>query len=264
MSQWFGTRDGPWDESVVTRALDQVLGEGDGEGGRPRRMIPLQVIERNLDSGRADDQGHSRGAPGPPFLRASRVGASLSGTTIGEPRSGRGPRPDPDFHERCTFVADHPALQRRLGLVIDVRVADPRPLEKSTHLTATIGIDGDHSLCRSTRTRCQAVGDDLVTIGASEDWHQGALRLGDAATFAVLDMDPDGTALKLDRFLWALPRLTAMEEEGTPTQAAPTALRSVGFTVARRKKALDHPGPDGPSAGDLRCHRQATGPSARR
>ena len=30
------------------------------------------------------------------------------------------PRPEPDFHERCTLVGDHPALQRQLGLVVDL------------------------------------------------------------------------------------------------------------------------------------------------
>ena len=50
LSQWVGTRDTPWDESVVTRSLDRVLGEGDGEGGPPQRRLPLQVIERNLDA----------------------------------------------------------------------------------------------------------------------------------------------------------------------------------------------------------------------
>jgi hypothetical protein len=238
LSQWVGTRDTPWDESVVTRGLDLVLGEGDGEGGPPRRRLPLQVIERNLDSaepmGKAILEVHRARR----FYERPESALPYQDRPSENPVVEEVPRPDPDFHERCTFVSDHPALQRRLGLVIDLRVLDPSRLADSTHLTASIDVDGDPSLCRTTRTRCEAVGDDLVTVGASEDWHQGALRLGDVGTFAVLDMDPDGTALKLDRYLWALPRLVAMEDEGTPTRAAPTALRSIGFTVARRKKAL--------------------------
>ena len=52
-------------------------------------------------------------------------------------------------------------------------------------------------------------------------------------------MDPDGSALKLDRFLWTIPRLLAIEQNGDPVHAAPTALRSLGFTVVRHKKAVE-------------------------
>ena len=52
-------------------------------------------------------------------------------------------------------------------------------------------------------------------------------------------MDPDGSALKLDRYLWTIPRLLAIEQNGDPIHAAPTALRSLGFTVVRHKKAVE-------------------------
>ena len=94
--------------------------------------------------------------------------------------------------------------------------------------------------CRTTRTRCQAVGDDLVTVPRTEDWadERAPARRRRVAS-RVLDMDPDGTALKLDRYLWTLPRLLAIEQNGDPVHAAPTALRSLGFTVVRHKKALE-------------------------
>jgi hypothetical protein len=78
-----------------------------------------------------------------------------------------------------------------------------------------------------------------VTVPRTEEWADERLRLGDSSTFGLLDVDPDGAALKLDRYLWSFPRLLAVEKNGDPVHAAPTALRSIGFTVVRHKKALE-------------------------
>lgn len=238
MAQFFGVHDVPWDESIITRSLDFVIGEGDGQGGPPRRVLPLSNIERNIA---ATDPMTAALLE---IHRARRFYERPESKLDHQERPSENPvvtpvpRPEPDFHERCGFVADHPALQRRLGLVIDLVVDDPSRLAKSTLLSAEIELEGDPALCRTSQTQCRVVGDDLVTVASSSDWHDGALRLGDTDTFAVLDMDPDGTALKVDRFVWELPRLSGIEENGDPVHAAPTALRSVGFTIARRQKAL--------------------------
>lgn len=238
LSQWVGSRDGPWDESVVTRSFDMVLGERDRDGGPRRRPIPLDQLEEIL--GGADPMTRTvlEVHRARRFYERPESALPYQERPSEDPVVAEVPRPDPDFHERCTFVSDHPALQRRLGLVIDLVVDDPPRLADSEHLTASVIVEGD-VISRATRTECVAVGDDMVTVDHSEDWHQGALRLGDTDNFAVLDLDPDGTALKLDRFIWALPRLTGIEDEEAPVHAAPTALRSIGFTVARRKKALN-------------------------
>lgn len=149
------------------------------------------------------------------------------------------PRPEPDVHERCTLVGDHPGLQRRLGLVIDLEVRDRTRLAASQWLAARIVPSGDEAACRSPRTRVAMSGDDLVTVPRTGDWDAGRLRLGDVERFAVLDVDPDGAALKLERFLWTLPRLAAIERNGDPVHAAPAALRSLGFTVVQRRRATE-------------------------
>ena len=51
--------------------------------------------------------------------------------------------PKPDFHERVASVGDHPALLRRLGLVIELRVADPARLLTSDWLSARVVPRGD-------------------------------------------------------------------------------------------------------------------------
>lgn len=145
---------------------------------------------------------------------------------------------EPEFHERCAMAGDHRALLRRLGLVLDLRVADPSRLKRSQWLSARASIDGDLSACRSARVRCHTAGDALVASPEGADWSDGALRLGDEQRFAVLTLDTDGSAIKTERFLWTLPRLLQIEDNGDPVNAATPALRSGGFTIAATQQAL--------------------------
>jgi hypothetical protein len=226
-----------YDESEITRTLDEAI----GETGNPAEVaITLPELEARVDEEdnpllRLAMQVHRarRFYERPESQRPYRE-RPLDGATAARP-----PRPEPDFHERCTLVSDHPALQRRLGLVVDLVADDPDRLRNSEWLSARIVPKGDAKACRTTRTRCQTAGDDLVTVPRTDEWSEERLRLGDAGHFALLDMDPDGTALKLDRFLWTIPRLLAIEANGDPIHAAPTALRSLGFTVVRHLKAVE-------------------------
>ena len=68
-----------------------------------------------------------------------------------------------------------------------------------------------------TRVLCRADGANLVTVGLDGgDWRDGRLRVGDPKRFAVLDLDPDASALKLDRYLWTAPRLIGQQAKGEP------------------------------------------------
>jgi len=147
--------------------------------------------------------------------------------------------PEPEFHERCAMAGDHPALLRRLGLVIDIRVADPARLLQAQWLSTRVFIDGESRACRSARVRCQRAGNDMVSTPLGSDWSDGLLRLGDERRFSVLTLDTDGSALKTERFLWTLPRLLKIEQNGDPVNAATPAMRSGGLTVAATKQALE-------------------------
>ncbi len=230
-------RDVPirWDESVITRSLDARVGET-GDPAEP--SMSLAAIEKAVGS----EQN--------PFTRLTlnlhrarrfyeRPESKLQyrERPLEQPVVPPVPRPEPDFHERCSLLADHPALQRITGLVVDLRV-DTSRLKASQWLSARIVPQGDTTAARPTRVRCGSAGDALVVLPRTEDWSDGMLRVGDGSRFAVLDMDPDGTALKLERYLWTIPRLLQMEDNGDPAHAAPAALRSLGFTVVRNQKAL--------------------------
>jgi hypothetical protein len=250
----FGQADRSYDESVFTRQMDETLGEPI-EGLAPR--LSLEQIEAIVDS----EQDHQ--TQGSAFFRlvshlhrARRYyerGESRArqdnGRRVGDERKGQGlpPAPSPtvarpalDFHDRCGLASDHPALLRKLGLVVDLVVDEPGRLRTSRWLSARIVPSSSPGCCRSNRTACQPAGPDAVTVmPRSSDWSLGRLRMGDAELFALLDLDVDGTALKMDRFLWTLPRLVTAEEDREPAHTAPPALRSVGFTLARNRRALE-------------------------
>jgi len=218
------TRRRVYDESLMTEDLDQIVESGESPAVIGRviadaqpwlRRMALELHRTRRFYERPEEQGAYRerpleGAVSPPL-----------------------PRPEPEFHERCAMAGDHPPLVRALGLVIDLKVADPDRLRSSRWLSAAIVVDGDRGACRLTRTRCRDVGDDLVTIAETPDWIDGMARLGDEERFALLDLEADGTAIKLERFLWTLPRLREIQDQDAPTNAATPALRSNGFTVVR-------------------------------
>ncbi|HEX9645491.1 MAG TPA: hypothetical protein VGC11_15975, partial [Acidimicrobiia bacterium] len=239
IAQYGGSEQG-YDERVITRTFDGILGEfGEGGGTSPGDWRSLDAIEETLSGLDPFTRTLAEMHRARRFYERPESAGVYQERPDENPVVEKLPRPEPDFHERASFLADHPALQRRLGLVVDVVVDDLDRLAKSEWLSARIEVAGDPAACRTARTRCRPAGDDLVTVARTDDWHDAALRLGDTGQFAVLDMDPDGTALKLDRYLWTLPRLLAVEQNGDPVHAAPTALRSIGFTVARRQKALE-------------------------
>lgn len=155
-------------------------------------------------------------------------------------RSPRLPVPERDFHERLTLLGDQPALLRRLGLIIDLKVEELDRLRDAEWLSARIELADAGDLTLTTSVRCRVSGENLVTVGEDGgDWRDGRLRLGDEQRYAVLDLDADASALKLERFLWTAPRLIGQEAKGEPAHAAPPTLRGHGFAVARAGRARD-------------------------
>ena len=223
-----------FDETRLTEQLDEMLSgmtlaewaEQDraietGDDGTPlleRMLVELHRVRRFYE--RPESQGTYRDRPDP-----AAVAAPL-------------PPHEPEFHERVTMCGDHPALLRRLGLVVDL-AADVDRLRESRWLRGRIALPDGPDGCRTTRVRCRATRDGaLVTVPTGDDWHDGALVLGDEDRFTVLDTDTDGTAIKAERFLWSMPRLMKVQANSDPAHAATPALRASGLTVARTNQAL--------------------------
>lgn len=228
-----GNDDEPIDV-VVARGLDRTLGESTD------RAVPLAEIEERIAGTdntlvRALIELHR----GRRFYERpeSAVADPQPRPTDGATRDPL-PTPEPDFHERVSLLGDHPAVLRRLGLVVDLRVHDLEALAASRWLTAQVsadtGLTGD-----TARTRCAVVGTDLVTVPRTDDWLAGRLRVGDPELFGLLDMDADGATLKLDRFLWTIPRLVEASQARADASTATPAQRSAGFTIVRHRRALE-------------------------
>ncbi|QKE84416.1 hypothetical protein [Arthrobacter sp. NEB 688] len=148
--------------------------------------------------------------------------------------------PAPEFHARVGAAGDHPLFLRRLGLLLPVR-SDPSRLRRSQWLAAVVRTRGGDDACRSPRLAVGALRDGSFVPQPNPDdpaiWSEGALTLGDPEVFDVVDVDPDGSAIKAERFLTTMPRLALTQLQEMPADAASPALRATGFTVTRRRQA---------------------------
>lgn len=225
-------------ESVLRRLIGTLggmprLGE-ENKGNRDEQLTRL------LDKGPVNN--HPLAAILNPLHAARRFYEPAGAATLATDPNRRVEKvelPAPDFHERVAHLSDQPELLRRLGLVIDLKVADLALLAKAKELSAELVVDGPATVI-AARTPVERRGSRLFTRPRGPDWDGGRLRLGDETSFAALTMDSDGAALKLGNFIRALPRMLQMADNGDPGHVAPASLRSEGFTLVRtgRLKAV--------------------------
>lgn len=144
------------------------------------------------------------------------------------------PRPDPDFHQRCTLLTDTPGVLRSLGLVLDLKVEDLGALQGVGEIRGDIVVNGlDNAVHVQPLVTCHLAGTRFTTRSGTGEHVHGALRLGDQDRFQVLDLDPDASALKLERFVRSLPRIVWTGLNGDAATGAPASLRSSGFAIAK-------------------------------
>ena len=218
-------------DEVVSAWLDEISGCGyvgvgigaSGSSPAPERPLALLVADAHRALRyyqRAEDQQAYRPTP-------------LEGATAAPV-----PRPTPDFHERVTLLGHLSPLLRRLGLVIDLRIDDLAALAGVSALRARVLVPGlANPIREQPATACAARGHAFFAEAASEDYAWGMLRIGDEDAYTLLDLDPDASALALERYLRTVPRLLAAENNGDPTSSAPGTLRATGFAIARVDRA---------------------------
>ncbi len=148
----------------------------------------------------------------------------------------------PDFHALAASAGNIPALARRLGLVLDLRVVDPQSLAAARTISCEVTVPGLEPLA-VPETRCVAVGSAFLT--ATHDaqdqrpddgaWSAGRLTVG-TELYRVLDLDPDAAGLKLEQHLRGVLRAYVAELNGDPGNYAPATLRASGFAIAHTKR----------------------------
>ena len=128
------TRRRIYDESLMTADLDELVESGESPAVIGRVIASEQPWLRSL----ALELHRTRRFYERPE-EAGNIGSVRVDGAVPPPL----PRPEPEFHERCAMAGDHPTLLRQLGLVIDLKVADPDRLRSSEWLSASLAIDGD-------------------------------------------------------------------------------------------------------------------------
>jgi hypothetical protein len=169
-----------------------------------------------------------------------------------------------DFHRALTFISQHRALQRALGLVLDVSIAQRQvgdvgspgfisvalqtvngagltPSNGVTYQPITPRVQFDFTAGGTGTGNFQAHAATSQIVG-------GQLTLGDASSFAVYEIDVDGGGLKTAQFADNLklaqdpqssdPDSGSGAAPDAPTAYAPPSLKSSGFTVAAVNRGL--------------------------
>ncbi|MET8506317.1 hypothetical protein ABZV60_16895 [Streptomyces sp. NPDC004787] len=158
------------------------------------------------------------------------------------------PQPEIDFHRAVAFTRDYPALQRMLGLVIDLKVTDPRVVSrfKSVSPTATwarakiswsprLGTTAEVNV--TPRTRCglgSSTFEALPQYPDTSDSSHGMLRLDNQELFHVTTVDTDSVGMRALQFADDINRERTDDAPGAYTLPA---LSSDGIAVARLGRA---------------------------
>ncbi|MFE5894741.1 hypothetical protein ACFQ6E_38190 [Streptomyces sp. NPDC056462] len=150
---------------------------------------------------------------------------------------------DADFHDVVAMIADHPALQRQLGLVVDLSLpldvlekAEREPLLSVVPQWAptTTGECVD----QTPGLRCVV---DSGWLRAAEPRSGLPLREGKVVMrenlFQVIQIDHDGAAVKAVGLAHQLAQAAQDPAVGEPDRQPLPALRSAGFALAHRGRA---------------------------
>jgi len=168
--------------------------------------------------------------------------------------------PAVDFHRALTFIGEHAALQRALGLVLDVelpvanlgflqRLVNTTPWFVSAFVSDSTGgaafssaQSGVSTTNLTPRTQITASTTFFEAFATSSEIVGGQLTLGDQTSFAVYEIDVDGGGLHTTQFADNLalaqePQSADGASANGPAPDAPgsyalPALRSAGLTVA--------------------------------
>jgi hypothetical protein len=212
-------------------------------------------LDMNQAGGPAPYANDWTGASSETALAALRFYHMAAGPGLTHPALTVSP-PTVDFHRALTFIGEHRALQRALGLVFDVAVPISRTgatagLNEVVYVKVQLARDADLLWSTSSgvtytpvnpRTQVDLSDTVFEAHAASSQIFERQLTLGDTTSFAVYEIDVDGGGLKTAQFADNL-ELAQSPQSGdpdspngpapdAPTSYAPPSLRSIGLTVA--------------------------------
>ena len=248
----------PDDATDLSQRVSAVIAHARqlAQDGAP--LSPVEVMPRVVQDGTVDPASDlarvvafTRGPTAPPPPAPTLAAGSPAPADPGAPAA-----PDPlvfDFHRCLTFLAGHPSLLRRLGLIIDLEVpAGSVPVSPSTATSApliqvlpafTTPLEGD-SVSAYTAYVLEGQGETSFfspapepSPGGPETVH-GLLNLALPGQFELIQIDVQGGALKLINTL----ATQADSGEGPDAPGSLPALRTSGVSIARDGLALGYAG----------------------
>ncbi|MFD9857612.1 hypothetical protein [Streptomyces alboflavus] len=108
-----------------------------------------------------------------------------------------------DFHEACGLIGDYPELQRRFGLVVDLRFTMPSAVADGAKVRVAFddGVTGDAQLNAPGRRPWTKIRFTRGSVFEAAEETPGALTgrvldLGDPESWHLTELDVDGAALK--------------------------------------------------------------------
>ncbi|WES62873.1 hypothetical protein P0L94_10420 [Microbacter sp. GSS18] len=139
-----------------------------------------------------------------------------------------------EFHKRVAAAGDHPGLLRALRLSVRLK-GDPARLARARTLAVELSIGGDLTLGSFPRSMVAHPGRGTMVVATRQGDDtsvDGAVTLGESP-YLVMDVDPDGSALKDYNYLLGFVRTIASEQNGDDVTAATPAMRAPGLIVTR-------------------------------
>lgn len=149
--------------------------------------------------------------------------------------------PVPDFHQMLAMAGGHPALQRLLGVVIDLELDGFRDSasvpDRVRVLPSWMPAPGANSSDSTPWTMCTISSTTFLPTPLDPgELKRGQLLLGDPSRFSIVQIDPDGAALKNLNSARSAKLGKKMQTDDTPDAATVPSLRTGGIAVAR----VDH------------------------
>lgn len=151
---------------------------------------------------------------------------------------------EPDFHEAMAVLADYPALQRKLGLVFELEVPIPPGISGATRVKVEPHWRSDSPSITTVPVRpwtafsYNAAAERFLPASSTTELQQGQLDLS-SPKYEVMQVDPDGAAMRTVQFAASLDRLTRYDVKawGTPEESGLPALHTAGISLARTGRA---------------------------
>ena len=213
--------------------LDELVrGHRQGEE-REGGVVYEEVAEEDLDQDSRDAQNHFFQAYRFYYRPGSRRPELGEGYVEPRPKA-----PDFDFHQMVAQLGDHPAVLRRLGLIVDLVVDRPAGIGENGSVRV---VPADGGLPEDPPSPSTYYELDERWFGARPSnrlrMARGLLHL-DPEYYDLFQVDVDGAALKVADFANTLGRMLDKGRRGpaTPTEIGVPALRSAGLSLANRKR----------------------------